>query len=172
MKSIKQIVIIGPESTGKTTLVRQLAEHFKTVWIPEYAREYVEKLDRPYNYEDVEEIAKKQYSIEGEYLASANQFLFIDTDLIITKIWFEVVFGKMPDWLAPAIEEKRPDLYLLCATDLPWQYDPVRENGGEMRDLLFEKYKKELENLAFPYKIVDGVGGDRLQKAIQFVLKA
>lgn len=167
--SVKRIVLIGPESTGKTELSKKLAERFNTCYVPEYAREYIESLNRDYTYEDVEHIAKMQVQLESEFCQKEDEILFFDTYLIITKIWFKVVFNKVPDWLNSKIEESNIDLYLLCNTDLPWISDPVRENGGEMREKLFEIYKKEIEELGAEYYVISGTGEQRTQNAIEKV---
>ena len=98
-RSIKKVVLIGSESTGKTELSDFLAKEFKTISVPEFAREYIEKLKRPYTYDDVEYIAKQQVLLESEYFLKANRMLFYDTYLIITKIWFEIVYKKVPQWI-------------------------------------------------------------------------
>ncbi|MBK5284148.1 MAG: ATP-binding protein, partial [Bacteroidia bacterium] len=98
-KSINRIALIGPESTGKTALCMQLAEHYKTVWVPEYARLFIEKLKRDYNYDDVVHCARVQMKTEDEMISQANRFLFCDTELLNYKIWFEDKFQKIPEWL-------------------------------------------------------------------------
>lgn len=165
-KSLRRIAIIGPECTGKTTLSKQLADFYKTQWVPEYAREYVLKLNNKYTFDDVEIIAKMQQNQIHTNYPLSNKYVFFDTDLIITKVWFDVVYKKEPEWLSEAIKESGFDLYLLCATDLPWQADIVRENGGQMRENLFQIYKNELEKYKFNYCIIDGTDGSRLNKSI------
>ena len=168
-KRIKRIVLIGAESTGKTELSEFLSERFNTVVVPEYAREYIEKLKSPYIYDDVEHIANKQIELENEFYQQANKVLFYDTYLIITKIWFKLVFNKIPDWIDKKIKDSNIDLFLLCNNDIPWIPDPIRENGGEMRDKLFEIYKEELNKYRFNYKIVKGSGDDRFSYAFKLV---
>jgi NadR type nicotinamide-nucleotide adenylyltransferase len=163
------IAIIGPESTGKTTLCMDLAKHYSTQWIPEYAREYVEKLKKPYTFTDVEKIAKYQLTQLKTIYINENQFVFFDTDLIITKIWFDVVYHKCPEWIETEIQKKHIQYYLLCNTEIPWEPDPVRENSGEMREKLFEKYKNELDKWQLPYEIVSGTGDIRLNNAIKII---
>lgn len=164
----KKIAILGPECTGKTTLAAQLAQHFQGIWIPEYARQYVARLKRKYTFSDVEHIAKTQIK---QIQSASNQvsYVFFDTELIITKVWFDVVFGHEPPWLDEAIRKNRLDLYLLTDTTIPWEPDPVRENGGEMREILFRKYENCLQNYQFPYLIITGIHQQRLQHAIQQV---
>ena len=166
--NIIKIVIIGPESTGKTDLAQSLAEHYNTIWIPEYAREYIENLNRPYEYSDIEIIAKKQVQQEKEYIVKAKNILFLDTDLIITKVWFDVVYKKCPEWIVKEIAGTNIKLYLLCNTNIEWKPDPVRENE-KLRGKLFSTYKKEIEHFGFQYKIISGKGNKRLDKAIKFV---
>lgn len=168
-KEIKRIVLIGTESTGKTELSEFLSDKYNTVSVPEYAREYIENLKRPYIYDDVEHIADKQIELENEYYQKANKILFYDTYLIITKIWFKLVFNKVPDWIDEKIKDSNIDLFLLCNNDIPWIPDPVRENGGAMREQLFEIYKEELNRLGFNYKIVRGKGDDRFNNALKHV---
>jgi len=166
-KNLKRIVIIGPESTGKTELAQFLAEQFNTVYVPEFARIYVEQLNRPYTYEDVELIAKEQIKLEKKFSLKANQILFFDTYLIITKVWFQVVYKRIPDWLDEAIRNSNIDLFLLTNTELPWIQDKVRENGGEMREKLFEIYKSELQNYGFNFSIITGTGKKRFNSALK-----
>ena len=164
-----KVVITGPESTGKSTLAESLANHYNTVFVPEYARNYVENLNRPYQYSDLEFIANKQVEDLAKHTPLANNILFLDTYLIITKVWFEVVYKKMPEWLDNAIRKSDIDLFLLCNTDIPWTPDGVRENGGEMREYLFHQYKKELEHYGFDYRIVGGLDEQRQKEAIVYI---
>jgi len=165
-----KIVILGPESTGKTLLAKYLAKYYKTKYLPEYARFYVEKLDRKYNYKDVVFIYKKQLKLEKKLITQNNQsYVFIDTDLIITKVWFEVVYKKMPLKINDDIKKNIADLYLLCYPDLEWIYDPVRENAGEMRNILFAKYETELKYYNCKYHIINGFGKQRFINAINVI---
>jgi NadR type nicotinamide-nucleotide adenylyltransferase len=166
---ILNVVVTGPESTGKSTLAIQLAKHYNTIFIPEYARTFVESLDRPYTYEDIEHIARRQVQDLKEYQSNARNILFLDTYLIITKVWFEVVYQRCPGWLVEAIQYPDISLFLLCSTDIPWEPDPVRENGGEMREKLFHIYQQELEKFGFPYRVITGIGPERLENAIRLV---
>jgi nicotinamide riboside kinase len=166
---IKKVVITGPESTGKTMLTEKLASHFKTTWIPEYARGYILGLNRKYTYDDVEHIALEQIRREKEFLLSANLFLFYDTHLIVTKIWFIQVFGHYPGWIDGEIESAAIGLFLVCNTDIPWVPDPVRENGGEMRKVLLDMYIREIESFGIPWRLVAGMSAQRTRSAIEIV---
>ena len=167
---MKKIVITGPESTGKTTLAEALAQRLNAYLIPEYARSYIERLNRPYTYSDVEIIAKHQLEEESRFSGiGVSGILLMDTWLIITKVWFEVVYGTAPEWIGKHIATDDIDLFLVCAPDIPWIADPVRENGGKMRLKLFERYCKEIENHGFTYEIVRGAGELRLQNALNLL---
>ncbi len=164
-----KVVITGPESAGKSTLAESLASHYGTVFVPEYARAYVENLSRPYRYDDLEHIARQQIQDVERYEPLCNRILFMDTYLIITKVWFNVVYNRFPGWLDEAIRQSSIHLFLLCSPDLPWEPDAVRENGGEMRNLLFKTYQHELEHYQFNYRIIEGFGENRLLNAVSFI---
>lgn len=167
--SPKIIVITGAESTGKSTLTEALAKHFNSPYIPEIAREYVEKLNRDYNYNDVEKIARMQVEQFREIQNTNTPYIFIDTWLLNTKVWFEEVFQNLPEWLLPEILGIKIDLYLICDIDLPWIYDPVRENGGEKREFLQNKYIENLSEFNFIYEMVQGKNEERFQNALQIL---
>lgn len=166
---IRRVVITGPESTGKTALTQALADKYGTEWIPEYAREYIQALNRPYVYEDVVRIAQHQM-LQEELFASRIQpggILFLDTWLIITKVWFDLVFKRCPEWIPDRIRSSNIDLFLVCSTDLPWIADDVRENGGEKREELLQLYCQQIRLFGFDYEIVNGLGPVRLENAIK-----
>ena len=165
----KIIVVTGAESTGKSTLTEALAKHFEVPFITEFAREYIENLDENYNYKDVENIARNQVKQLNELKYSNHPFIFIDTWLIVTKIWFEVVFKKVPDWFDEQIHSTKIDLFLVCDIDLPWVRDSVRENGGKQRTILHKKYIQNINNYNFYYNIVSGKGEKRIQNALAFL---
>jgi nicotinamide riboside kinase len=164
-----RVVITGPECTGKSTLTLQLARHYNALYIPEYAREYISGLSRPYNYSDVEHIAGIQVRQKDEYSRHAKGLLFLDTYLIITKVWFDLVFQRRPLWIDQELARNEINLFLLCDIDIPWEPDPVRENGGKMREILLQHYRKELEEWGYAYRLVKGYGEQRLQNAIRHV---
>ncbi len=166
---VLNIVVTGPESTGKTVLAERLAALFRTVWVPEYAREYVSGLGRQYRYEDVEHIALEQVRRSQEYAAGASRVLFLDTHLIVTKVWFRVVYGRYPEWLDRAIRDAGIELFLVCNTDIPWVPDGVRENGGEMRERLLEMYIAEIEAAGVPWRLVSGKDSQRTAMAEKIV---
>jgi NadR type nicotinamide-nucleotide adenylyltransferase len=164
---LMRIAVTGPESTGKSSLAEALAHHYHTLWVPEYARQYLSEKDTPYTYTDILRIAKGQYKAENELLKTTD-LLFCDTDFCVTSIWCTVKYGKCHDWITQKLEENHYDLYLLCNIDLPWQFDPLREHP-EMRNELFEMYVQLLEKHHFNYRIVSGQGKERMQNAIREV---
>ena len=145
-----KIILTGPESSGKTTLCKVLANYLKIPRSKEYARKYLEEIDRDYTQDDLTEIAKEQIKLEKEYA-------LLDTDIITIKIWSNYKYGNCEKWILKQIEKQRSEnrFYLLCKPDLKWEKDPFRENPNN-RIELFELYKKELENLHHDYYIVEG----------------
>ena len=167
--NLKTIVVTGPESTGKTMISAYLARHLDCRWIPEYARDYVGKLNRSYNYNDLVHIAETQVSRKNEIETTKDSILILDTWLIITKVWFMEVYNKYPDWLDEEIVKNKIDLFVICKPDIPWVQDPLRENGGEKRDYLMKRYVEEIRNTGWDFIIIGGMGNDRYHNALQAV---
>ena len=165
---IIRIAITGPESTGKSTLAKQLAQHYQTLWVPEFARTYIDKLKQPYQQKDMLTIAKNQLKIENKTTAKANKYLFCDTELIVTKIWSEHSFKVCDEWILNNINKNPYDLYLLCNIDLPWEYDPLREHP-HLREYFFNLYLNELKSRNFNYSIISGTNETRFQNAIKTI---
>ena len=172
---VKKIVIIGPESTGKSTLCQQLADHYRTLWCPEYAREYLLTHGMNYTYDDLLTIAKGQLKLEDEYYervrsknsgSGATPF-FIDTDMYVMKVWCEFVFQKCHSFILQQIVARSYDLYLLCDVDLPWTKDELREYPDlESRLVLFKMYRDILINQDVPWREINGLEDKRLATAI------
>ncbi len=167
---IKRIAITGPESTGKSWLAAGLAEEFSEPWVPEFARFYLEKLNRAYNFEDILEIAKGQFKAEEAAAALAKEWLFCDTDFLVTRIWCLVRFGKSHAWIDQMADTHVYAHYMLCDTDLPWEADPLREHP-HLRKELFEMYLAELQQRRLSFSIISGNGDQRLLNAVK-VLKS
>ncbi|QEC68488.1 ATP-binding protein [Panacibacter ginsenosidivorans] len=168
---LKKIVIIGPESTGKSTLCEQLAAHYKTVWCAEYAREYLLKHGTAYNFDDLLTIAKGQLSLEEQTIQSAirnrQSEIFIDTDMYVMKVWCEYVFGKCHQFILDEIVARKYDLYLFCNIDLLWVADELREYPNEEpRKELYQIYKDIMINQQTPWIDISGDYEQRLEKAI------
>jgi len=183
---IKKVVIIGPESTGKSTLCDQLAKHYNSLWCREYAREYLLKNGKNYNYNDLLTIAKGQIELEEEITQSAISKwqltkiplppitycspIFFDTDMYVMKVWCEFVFGNSHQYILDQIAKRKYDLYLLCNTDLPWVKDELREYPDlETRQNLFFIYKDIMMSQSIPWIEISGNNEERLQIAIAAV---
>ena len=141
---LERIAITGPESTGKSELSIKLADHFSTIFVSEYSREYLRNRGANYTIEDVLNIAKGQLNAEERVAYKANKLLFCDTDMLVAKIWCNEVFNECPEWIENKVIEHKYDLYLLCYPDLEWESDPLRENPNN-REYLYEQYLKELK---------------------------
>lgn len=161
---ILKVAVTGPESTGKSTLAKNLAQHYRTLWVPEYAREYLTNLQTDYTFEDVENIAKGQISLEDSLVSQCKEIIFCDTDLINIKIWMEHKFGKAPLWILDEINRRHYHLVLLCNTDIPWEADPLRENPHQ-RLFFFNWFKRELKNRDFNYSVISGTDNERFKSA-------
>jgi NadR type nicotinamide-nucleotide adenylyltransferase len=167
-REIVRISITGPESTGKSALARELAAHYRTFWVPEYARVYLEALNRPYEYEDILEIGLKQLQLENLMASRANRYLFCDTDMLVLEVWCEFKYGKCHPWIRQRVRDHAYGLSLLCDIDLPWVADPLREHPDQ-RNELFDIYNAKLVDLGADYRIVSGLGNHRLDAAIKAV---
>ena len=180
-KPLIKVAVIGPESTGKSTLCELLAQHYDTQWCPEFAREYLLTHGTDYTYDDLLNIAKGQLAMEDEYLQSTvnsppstfnsgSPLLFIDTEMYVMKVWCEFVFGKCHRWVLDQIIQRKYDLYLLCNTDLPWVKDELREYPDlKSRDTLYHIYKDIMINQSTPWVEINGDYDERLRKAIKAV---
>ena len=190
MSELKKIVVIGPESTGKSSLCAALAAHYGTRWVPEYAREYLQEHGMNYGYPDLMTIARGQLTLEDKLAeiglravvlppkaegrrrsdGRANSLLFVDTDMYVMKVWSEYVFGRCDTWILDQIASRKYDAYILCRTDLPWVKDDLREYPDlENRDRLFHIYRDCMINQGTPWAEVGGVGEDRIAAGIAAV---
>lgn len=165
---MKAIVISGPESSGKTTLCKEISAYFRLPCVDEYARTYIGQLHRPYTYSDVEHIAAQQYATFLEMDKLHSGCVVFDTYLIVTRVWFTHCYGTMPDWIDEAIRSSAIAHVFLCEGDLPFEPDPLRENE-HLRQYLFGKYFELLTHFQFPYTIVNGNGPQRFKSCIQKV---
>jgi NadR type nicotinamide-nucleotide adenylyltransferase len=182
---LQKIVIIGPESTGKSTLCEELADHYGTLWCPEYAREFLLRHGMNYSYNDLLTIAKGQIALEEEYAgkaennvvkappgAAGRSLLFIDTDMYVMKVWCEFVFGNCHRFILDQIVQRTYDLYLLCNIDLPWVKDELREYPDlERREQLYSIYKDIMINQAVPWVEISGTHQGRTAMAIAAIDK-
>ena len=182
MKPIQKIVVLGPESTGKSTLCAALASHYQTIWTPEYARQFLSEHGTKYTYDDLLTIAKGQINNEEKSIdlleqkiqdnkgeATTNK-LIVDTDMYVMKVWCEYVFNNCHHYILEQINQRNYDLYLLCDIDLPWAADEMREypDAGPRLEL-FTSYKELLINQNTPWGIVSGSDVQRTANAIQLI---
>jgi NadR type nicotinamide-nucleotide adenylyltransferase len=166
----KKVVIIGPESTGKSTLTVALANALNAPYVLEYAREYIENLNKEYVYEDLLWIAKGQIQAEEIVLQINPPLLIIDTNLHVIDVWSQHKFGKTDPWIKEQILYRNYDLYLLTDIDIPWTFDPQREHPDpEMRHYFFNKYFKILEHSGVPFGIISGTEEERLIQSLNLL---
>jgi NadR type nicotinamide-nucleotide adenylyltransferase len=180
---IIKVVVIGPESSGKSSLCEQLANHYNTEWVKEYAREYLLANGTEYSYDDLLEIAKGQFALENAAIElvenkttnisasnSTSQIILLDTNMYVLKVWCEFVFEKCHPWILNQIVENSYDLYLLCDVDLPWVKDELREYPDlEIREKLYHHYKDLLVNQSTPWVNISGNYQQRLENAINAI---
>lgn len=186
MSTIKKIVIVGPESTGKSTLCEKLADHYHSIWVREYAREYLLKNGTDYTFENLSDVAKGQLANEERGIAELTEKLksraphspssiqhsplFIDTDMIVMKVWCEFVFDKCHNWILNEIVDRKYDLYLLGNIDAPWVKDELREYPDlPTRERLYHHYKDIMINQSVPWVDISGTYGERFNKAVAAV---
>lgn len=163
-----RIAVVGPESSGKTTLCEALAAQGGARMVPEMAREFLEHLGRRYVEADLLHIAEAQIEREDELAMGYDGVLVCDTDLITIRIWSEEKFGRCDPWVTQQSEQRFYDLWLLCKADIPWAFDPLRENPHD-RDRLFDVYKSLLDRLGKPYVIMQGGRDHRLVEATKAI---
>lgn len=171
-KNIVKIAVYGPESTGKTTLSQQLADHFRTVWAPEFARDYLqEKWDSKKEIctsDDLLPIAIGQMKLENDALQKANKSVFVDTCLMTTKVFSEIYYGFCDSKLDKAARKHQYDLFFLTDIDVPWEQDDLRDAPHD-RETTFEKFKQALVENNKPFIVLTGNPKTRFQKAIAVV---
>lgn len=158
-----KIVFTGPESSGKTTITKLAATTYQTNWLPEYARTYLNQLNRPYIAADLVNIAAGQLHSEQQFIQKyPNQdFLFLDTSLLVIKIWSIFKYGFYNFKLEQLLQQNLPDIFFLCDWQIPWEFDPLREAPND-RGVLYDLYKKELVALEVPFFELKGSEMERL----------
>jgi len=167
---MQRISLTGPESAGKSSLAAQLAAHYGTAWVPEYARAYLEAHGPAYALPDLEAIARGQLAAEDAAASQATGLLFCDTDLLVVKIWAENAFGTCPAWVLAELAKPRYARTLLLAPDLPWAPDPLREHPDPaQRWHFYELYRAELVRRGWPFAEISGPPSERLAQALAAV---
>lgn len=168
MAAFTRICLIGAESTGKSQLAAELAATFKTVWVPEFAREYALKVQRQLDFFDVFPIARGQLQNEDRILANARGIVFLDTDLLSTVAYSRHYFGICPEWIEQTARARVADLYLFMDVDVPWVGDPVRDPKAR-RDDVHAEFQRALEEFGARYVLISGGWSERRQTALQQV---
>jgi len=165
---LRKIVVTGPESTGKSSLTKSLATYFGVSFVSEYARNYLDRLNRKYKYSDLLEIAKGQVKLEEEAIKKAKDLVIIDTELTVMDIWSQEKFGETDPWILSEMKKRAYDLYLIPDIDLEWTYDPQRENPND-RARLMKLYQDSFKNRNIKYHVISGQGEERAHNAIEIV---
>ena len=161
---MNKIVITGPESSGKTTLFSSLLEEYDISGVEEYARIYIDQLDTEYVYNDILEIAKGQIESEKYAVQKGGLFMLADTDLLTLEVWCEYKYQKCHHFIKSKLRKMLPDYYLLCYPDIPWEYDPQRENQND-RVELFEIYRAKIVDLGVDYQVIRGGAAARVRNS-------
>ena len=168
--SMIRVALIGPESTGKSTLCDELATQYKSIWVPEFARDYIEKLNRLYTEEDVLFCIEQQILLERKNTPLANKIIFNDSEPINGMVWMLDKYNHCPIWIEEEIKENKYDLYLLTYPDIPFVQDNVRENGTR-REYFFQWYQKLLQQFECTFEIIRGTGNLRIENAKKVIEK-
>jgi NadR type nicotinamide-nucleotide adenylyltransferase len=167
--TVLRVVVYGPESTGKTTLCKDLAAYYKTQWVPEFARDFLQdKWDQkqePCSLSDLPLIAKGQLESENKRLKEANKILICDTNILVTQIWSETHFGGYCDpQIINATQQLEYDLYLLTGIDIPWEADDLRDRPND-REYMFQCFERKLNEQKKVYKHITGSRENRINLA-------
>lgn len=159
----KVVTIIGPESTGKSHLAKELSECYNGKYVPEVARAYLQTLNRNYTFEDVEKMAYLQLEQQKNAINQSDKdLIFCDTNLEVYKVWFEHSYQYCPEWILREIAKDPSDLYLLCNIDIPWEPDPLREHPHPwQREYFYNIYKDIVIQSGVDVGFVKGIGKKR-----------
>jgi NadR type nicotinamide-nucleotide adenylyltransferase len=169
-----RVVVTGSECTGKTTLARQLAADFNTVFVQEFVREYYDRKEAPLTFDDVEPIARGVLQAEEMAAGAANELIVLDTDLLSTVIYSRHYYGDCPAWIVDESYRRAADLYLLLDIDVPWVADPQRDRG-DAREAMHELFRGELERRRLPFVTIRGEWEERqrlAERAVRELLRS
>ena len=165
---VRRVCLLGAESTGKTTLAAALAEHFNTVWVPEYAREYLTANGNVVAPADMSRIARGQADSEERLARQANRVLICDTNCLTTQLWHEHYFGQVPAEIAELADSRTAHLYCVTGLDGPWVADDLRDSPGQ-RGHFHQRFCDELTARSLPFIVLNGPHEQRLRQAVAAV---
>jgi len=164
-----RVVVTGSECTGKTTLALDLAEHYSTVWVPEYVRQFVEQKGTAPESRDVEAIAHGQIALENSMAWAASRLLIQDCDLLSTVVYGRHYYGDCPPWIEQALLDRPADLYLLADIDVPWVPDGNQRDRGNRREEMQDLFRRALRSRQFRFVEIRGSREQRLDLAISAI---
>jgi NadR type nicotinamide-nucleotide adenylyltransferase len=164
-----RVAVVGSECTGKTTLATALATHYETVWVPEFARQFVIDKGAPPELEDVDAIARGQIAGEDEKAGEASRLLIKDTDLFSTVLYARHYYGDCPQWIEDALDKRAADLYLLTDIDIRWVPDGEQRDRGERREEMHELFRSALVDHRLTFAEIRGSRGERLEAAVSLI---
>lgn len=168
-----KVVLYGPESTGKTTLAKQLAAHYNTLWVPEFMREYLEEKwnteKQLVSKEDLLPIAKSQLALEREASKKVDKLLICDTNLLELKVYSEYYYdGFCPEFISAEATKNDTSIYLLTYIDIPWESDILRDRPNDRKEM-FRIFETELNKQGFPYEVLKGKEEKRFNRAVEII---
>lgn len=164
---MKKIAVIGPESSGKSTLSKELAQAIDGHWVPEYARLYLEENGPDYDEKTVEVIGKGQLKLEAKAAEKAqDSWVVCDTDLMVIKVWMQYKYNSYPNWIDEKLDKNT--LYLLCKPDMPWEPDPLRENPFDRLEI-YSFYRNLLKKSGYQFIDLEGTVEERIEKSKSFI---
>lgn len=168
-RGMRKVAIVGAECTGKSSLAEALAKVYNCPFVPEFAREYLGKLQMPYTALDIQAIARGQMSLEDEAVATSKApYLFCDTNLWVIKVWMDNSFKNTPEWIEREIKQRPYTLHIITDFEIPYEEDPLREHPKD-RPYFTELYKQLLDINNVPYLYVTGTLPERIAQ-VQAVL--
>lgn len=165
---IVRVVLTGSESTGKTVLARQLAEHYDAEFVPEFVREFAERKKGPIEFADTDAIARGQIALEDGHAERAQKLLIQDTDLLSTAVYSGHYYGRCVEWIETTARDRRPDLYLLLEIDVPWVPDDVRDRATR-REEMQQLFRNAVAEAGAPYVVIQGDWDRRYELARQAI---
>jgi NadR type nicotinamide-nucleotide adenylyltransferase len=170
-----KVVLFGPESTGKTTLAKQLAAHFNTLWVPEYMREYLQRKwdveGEKCTMDDLIPIAEGQMQLENETAKLVKELLICDTNLLEISVYSQHYYnGFCPDQIKKYVKENKYDLYFLTSVDVPWEIDDLRDSPNE-RQKMFCTFETKLRDCHLKYEILKGSEVERFEFAVKKIIE-